>query len=97
MPNLPKFVDQLVDTEEYDESEVAFQGDNPCDGCGRFHYTEETSCSVADQFTREGELPQHCQCWYDCDPCCKCGEDGTVLHGPPVAFMNFSLTFQNQF
>ena len=29
------------------------------------------------------------QCWYDCEPCCKCGEDGVVVHGPPLAWRNF--------
>ena len=86
MPNLPKWPHELVDTEEYDETEVAWQGThNPCDGCGCYHYTEETACTIVDAsdvFAGSEEQPQHCQCWYDCDPCCKCSDQPNVLHGP---------------
>ena len=80
MPNPPKFAHELSGDET--EEEASEQEDNPCDGCGRHHYTEETSCSVPDPLTPEDETSQHCRCWYDCEPCCRCGEDGVVLHGP---------------
>ena len=85
MPNYPKFAADLSaeETEEgASEMEIAWQGDNPCDACGRHHYTEETACTVPDSLTRPGETPQHCRCWYDCEPCCKCGDEPVVLHGP---------------
>ena len=86
MPNLPKWPHELVDTGQYDEAEVAWEGDNnPCDGCGCHHYTLETTCTAADSFTRADEEPMHCQCWYDCGPCCKCEDQPNVLHGPVLA------------
>ena len=84
MPNLPKWPRELVSTEEYDETKVAWQEDNPCDGCGCYHYTLETACTVACTLADPAEQPQHCGCWYDCDPCCKCGDHPNVLHGPAL-------------
>ena len=65
--------------------EIVVEGDQPC-VCGRIHYTdEETACAKPDSWRPDEPYPHnHCQCWYECDPCCKCGEDAVVLHGPKL-------------
>ena len=82
MPNLPKWPHELTDTKEYDGTPVAWQGDNFCDGCGCYHYTEETSCTLFDICPDSDAPPQHCRCWYDCGHCCRCGDHPNVLYGP---------------
>lgn len=34
--------------------------------------TEETPCPKREDKT-------HCVCWYECEPCCACGDDPTNL------------------
>lgn len=94
--NLPLFYWGLPNEERHDgfgnimpsPLEIVCDGDQPCDGCGQVHYTEETACQLPDHpygDSRESQSPyQHCQCWYDCQPCHKCGDDPVVLYGPPV-------------
>ena len=85
MANMPKFAWQLsvLDGEDSpSEAEVAWQGDNPCDGCGRFHYTEETGCAPTSELGPPPDHEQHCVCWYECEPCCRCGDHPVVLFGP---------------
>lgn len=92
MPNLPMFFWELSGEEKDDgfgnimESarEIVVDGYQPCDGCGRIHYTEETACEFPDKWRNDTPAYQHCQCWYECAPCCKCGEDASVLYGPPA-------------
>ena len=65
--------------------EIVGDHDQPC-VCGRIHYTLETACAKPDIMPppwKADEPPyRHCNCWYDCDPCGKCGDDPVVLHGP---------------
>ena len=82
MPNLPKMWNELTD----EAVEIVSDGFQPCEGCGRVEYTEETACEVPDGDERPGDQPQHCEHWYDCEPCHKCGDWPMVLYGPPLAF-----------
>lgn len=91
MSDGPKFYWQLDNVERGDgfggimESELAIVNDGyqPCDGCGRIHYTEETACEFPDPgMDYYGRPWQHCNCWYECEPCCKCEADAVVLYGP---------------
>ena len=63
--------------------EIVVDGYQPCDACGRIEYTEETACSQPDSWREDQPPYQHCQCWYDCEPCHKCGDHPVVLYGPP--------------
>lgn len=63
--------------------EIVVNGDQPCDACGRIEYTEETACPFPDTWREDKPPYQHCKCWYECEPCCKCGDDPAVLYGPP--------------
>ena len=85
MANLPKYIDELDD----EAMEIAWQGYNPCDGCARIHYSDETPCEFPDGDERPGDQPQHCGCWYDCEPCEKCGDDPVVIYGPPLSFLGW--------
>ena len=95
-PNKPAFYWELPN-EELDDGfgnfmespmEIVVDGYQPCDGCGRIHYTEETACLRLTP--PEGKNwagyhdRNHCGCWYDCEPCHWCGDDPVVLYGPPV-------------
>ena len=63
--------------------EIVVDGYQPCDACGQIEYTEETACSQPDVWREDDSPYQHCQCWYDCEPCHKCGDHPVVLYGPP--------------
>ena len=93
MPNCPAFYWELS-PDEIDDGfgettasalEIVNDGYQPCDGCARIHYSEETACTQPDG-TYPDEPPPwtHCQCWYDCEPCHKCGADEVVIYGPPL-------------
>ena len=90
----PKFWEQLLEERQYKWAAVAMQ-EGPCDACGVYHYNGEIDppCPIPDpadrqnnqddcQYDHNGEGFQHCACWYDCEPCCKCGADGVLIFGP---------------
>ena len=90
MAKTPKFYWQLSPDEQDDgfgnmtasALEIVNDGYQPCDGCARIHYTEETACTSPSGGDSKEPPFQHCNCWYDCDPCCKCGDDPVVVYGP---------------
>ena len=66
--------------------EIVADGDQPCDGCGRIHYTDESAClrltpPEGDNWAGRYD-DNHCGCWYECEPCHWCGDDPVVLYGP---------------
>ena len=82
MANLPRFW-WMCELSENDE--VAWADYLPlCDSCGCIHdYIAETSCMPPSPAGLPApECEQHCECWYNCEPCCRCGEDAVVLYGP---------------
>ena len=79
----PKFWEQLVEERQYEWAALAMQ-EGPCDGCTRYHYTDETNCPIPDHGWEDEKFYQHSSFWYDCEPCSKCGADAVLLFGPPL-------------
>ena len=74
--NGPVFYHQLIEARSWEWLAILGENDALCDACGNLHYTDETECYD----TEDG---QHCLFWYDCEPCCRCGDQPNVLYGPP--------------